>query len=110
MKYLSMLTAMVLMLFLVGCATVEVPQATGGSRADGVVRLSYQYGLFQKPRVQWGRAHATAKARCEAWGYSDAQRFGGEVKHCEARNGYGNCTEVLVTVPYQCTGNPRKRE
>lgn len=91
-------------LILAGCATPKVMQATGGSRADGTVDMSYEYGLFQKPVVNMAAAETTATQRCKAWGYTAAEPFGGQLKHCNAYNGYGNCVDVLVTVKYQCTG------
>ena len=33
---------------------------TGGSRSDGTVRLSFEYGAFEKPHVDWDQATATA--------------------------------------------------
>lgn len=92
-------------LTLAACATPEVLQATGGSRADGTVSLSFEYGLFQKPVVDWNQANATAAQRCAAWGYSSADRFGGVINRCEQYNQYG-CILTLVTVNYQCTGHP----
>jgi hypothetical protein len=91
-------------LILVGCATPEVMQATGGSRADGTVDLSYEYGIFQQPIVDMNAAIVTATNRCQAWGYTAAEPFGGQINHCNQMNGYGQCLDMLVTVKYQCTG------
>jgi hypothetical protein len=77
--------------------------ATGGSRADGTVNLSYEYGMFQKPIVNTQLAQVNAAQKCQAWGYTDAQAFGGGLRQCEERNEYG-CIRTLVTVTYQCTG------
>jgi len=85
-----------------GCASVKTLQATGGSRADGVIALSYEYGMFEKPQINWNQAQTTAATRCEAWGYQSAEAFGGSTSQCQARNGYGNCLRYLVTVKYQC--------
>lgn len=84
------------------CAAIKVPQATGGSKADGIVELSYTYGGFEKPDVQWDQALISAQQRCEAWGYSKADAFGGTTSQCQAMSGYG-CTSFLVTAKYQCT-------
>src|SRR4051812_37813466 len=91
--------------FLNACSTEKVAKATGGSRADGTVELSYQFGMFQVPKVDWANAQATASERCHVWGYTDAQKFGGEVHHCEQMGSYG-CELMTVTVRYQCTGHP----
>jgi hypothetical protein len=93
--------------FLITSCTVQkdlVP--TGGSRADGTVNLSYEYGLFEKPQVDLPKATAVAMQRCAAWGYTGAEPFGGQMNKCEAFDGYGDCTRTLVTVTYQCTGTP----
>lgn len=89
---------------LTACAAPMVMQATGGSRADGTVDLSYEYTLFQKPVVDMTMATATASDRCRAWGYTNAEPFGGQINHCNQFNGYGNCLDMLVTVKYQCAG------
>lgn len=89
-----------------GCATVKTLQPTGGSRADGTVELSYAFGMLEVPQVQWAQGDADAATRCAAWGYSGAERFGGEKRHCQQSDLYGNCTSVMVTITYQCTGRP----
>ncbi len=104
MKLFAIATYAAAILSLSACATPETLQATGGSRADGTVNLSYEYGMFQKPVVDMNLALVTAQARCKAWGYTDAQAFGGQINHCQQFNGYGNCLNMLVTVTYQCTG------
>jgi hypothetical protein len=104
MNYSVHIVSAALVSLVAGCATVKVPQATGGSRSDGVVDLSYEYGMFEKPQVDWGQAASVARERCAAWGYTDAQPFGGAKSECQAFNGYGNCVRQLVTVSYQCTG------
>lgn len=86
-----------------GCATNVVPVATGGSRSDATVQLSYEYGLFQQPVVDTEQAQASALQRCRVWGYSGADAFGGQRSTCEEFSNLG-CTRTLVTVEYQCTG------
>ena len=88
-----------------GCTSVKTLQATGGSRSDGVIELSYQYGMFEKPQVQWEQGLITATSRCEAWGYQGAEAFGGTTSQCQAYNGYGNCVRQHVTAKYQCLGS-----
>lgn len=86
------------------CATTKTLQAVGGSRADGVVRLAYTYGMFEKPNVDTAAALQTAKSRCAVWGFTDAEPFGGAMQQCLAMGQYG-CTQTQVTVEYQCTGS-----
>jgi hypothetical protein len=91
---------------LAGCATQKELVPTGGSRADGTVHLSYEVGMFEKPVINWDAGKNAATQRCNAWGYSSAEPFGGQTSRCEAFNGYGNCIRSLVTVTYQCEGAP----
>jgi hypothetical protein len=88
-----------------GCAVQKTMEATGGSRADGTVKLSYEFGLFQQPQVDMAQGTAAALRRCNSWGYTGAEPFGGQTKVC---NGYGSgsCNSWLVTVEFQCTGTP----
>lgn len=88
---------------LAGCATVSTMTATGGSRADGVVRLSYEVGMFDKVNIDEAEALRTAQARCQTWGYRDAEAFGGATRQCQSSGTYG-CNMWLVTKEYQCTG------
>jgi len=93
-------------MLITGCVSQKELMSTGGSRSDGTVNLSFEYGMFEKPQVDWNQANAEAAQRCSTWGYSGAERFGGNMQKCEAVNGYGNCMRWLVTVTYQCTGAP----
>ena len=88
---------------LTGCSTVSQMAATGGSRADGVVRLSYEYGAFNKVSIDEATALETARQRCHTWGYKDAEAFGGVTRQCNGSNMYG-CVHWVVTKEYQCTG------
>ena len=99
MKRTFILCAVVM---LMGCTSHKVLQATGGSRADATIDLSYSYGIFEKPVVDWESALMTAEQRCTSWGYRTAQPFGGQMSYCQAYNTYGNCLRYLVTVTYQC--------
>ena len=47
----------------VGCAVTKIPVPTGGSRSDGTVQLSYEYGLFQVPKVDWNSAKGSSQRR-----------------------------------------------
>ena len=91
---------------LAGCATVSQMTATGGSRADGIVRLSYEAGRFDKVRIDEADALRTAQARCRTWGYKDAEAFGGITRQCQASAGLYGCGRWLVTKEYQCIGAP----
>ena len=105
-KLLVCATAVLAAVLVAGCATQKELVPTGGSRADGTVNLSFEYGMFEKPVVNWNAAMDAATHRCSAWGYRSAEPFGGQTTRCEAVNGYGNCVRWLATVTYQCAGAP----
>ena len=92
---------------LVGCATPKTWMDVGGSRADGVVRLVYEYGGFEKPVVDDAAGLALATHRCTAWGYAGAEPFGAQLRECIASNAYG-CIHWRVTAVCQCVGTPAK--
>ena len=86
---------------LAGCETIKVPMATGGSRADGIITMAYEYGMFQKPMVDWTQSDNTATRRCQRWGYATAERFEGTLSQCTYFGQYG-CERWRVTTEYQC--------
>jgi hypothetical protein len=100
MKY--KLALVVTVAILAGCATVTQMEATGGSRSDGIVKLSFEYGMFDKVELDQTTALQTARKRCAVWGYTDADPFGGVVRQCQARGSFG-CAHWFVTREYQCT-------
>ena len=91
-------------LSLVGCATPVQKQwsATGGSKSDGTIKLSYQSTLYEKPILDESQALSLAKARCKSWGYSNVEAFGGVITQCQNMDAYLGCTDQLVTKEYQC--------
>ncbi len=92
-------------LLISACAVNKTPIPTGGSRADGIIELSYEVGMFEDPVVDWLSADKSASKRCQAWGYKQAEAFEGLKTECQAYNGYGNCVQTLVTANYQCIGS-----
>lgn len=88
-----------------GCATPKQLSATGGSRADGTVKMSFEYGPFEVPQLDGSQGEAVATHRCAAWGYTGAEPFGGASKRCIDVSG-GGCDRWQVTYEYQCTGTP----
>ena len=87
-----------------GCATTKDWAATGGSRSDGVVRLSYELGEFEKPQLNEQQAIEIATQRCKTWGYSGAEAFGGVTRQCNQGGGFAGCSRWMITKEYQCTG------
>jgi len=90
---------------LTACAAQKQMTPTGGSRADGTVKLTYEYGKFEQPQVDKAQGLRAAKAKCAAWGYSSAEPFGGSTKICTAPSNNG-CNAWQVTTEYQCIGSP----
>jgi YecR-like lipoprotein len=90
---------------LASCATTKEFTATNGSRADGTVTLSYEYGLFESPQENQEQGITLASSTCAGWGYSSSQPFG-EIQQCNGVNGYGRCVHWMVTRRYQCVGSP----
>lgn len=104
MKNAKIITALLAVsLGLAACATAKTWSATGGSRSDGTVRLSYTYGMFEAPTVDEVAGQAVALQRCRVWGYSGAEAFGGVTQTCN-QMGSSGCLEFLVTKEYQCLG------
>jgi hypothetical protein len=104
MKFFSSSIAVAMIaLLLQGCATQKTMVPTGGSKADGTVKLSYEFGMFEAPKVDMRQGTSAANKRCASWGYTGAEPFGGQTKTCTANSG-GSCNNWLVTVEFQCTG------
>ncbi|WP_242638492.1 YecR family lipoprotein [Pantoea ananatis] len=95
------------LIVLSGCAAKKQMVPTGGSKSDGTVRMSYSYGMFEKPVIDPQQGMTAAKARCSAWGYNGAEAFGGFTSQCSQPSSSG-CMQTTVTVEYQCTGDLKK--
>lgn len=86
-----------------GCAVKVDWAASGGSRADGTIELSYEAGDFQQAVLDESQAHGIAAQRCKAWGYTGTEAFGAVTRKCIAMSGLG-CARWLYTKKYQCLG------
>jgi hypothetical protein len=93
-------------LLLASCATTKEFEATNGSRSDGTVALSYEYGMLESPREDQEQGATLAASTCAGWGYSGTQPFGGETHQCNAVDPNVGCVRWLVTRRYQCLGSP----
>jgi YecR-like lipoprotein len=105
---LTCIVAAVTFVGVLGCAAKKDLVATGGSRADGTVDLSYELGLYEKPQIDQTQGLTIARQRCGAWGYADAEPFGGEKRQCQQFYG-SNCIRWFVTLTYQCLGGGIRR-
>ena len=82
-----------------------IPASTSGSRADGIVEMSYTYSESAPRPVDWASATVEAQRRCNAWGYARTEAFAGEKRTCEV---YGEgafatvCLRGTATRNFQC--------
>ncbi|WP_025128235.1 YecR family lipoprotein [Pseudomonas sp. PH1b] len=84
-----------------GCATPKQWEATGGSKTDGVVQVSYEQGQFENGQSTAAQGLATATERCKVWGYKNAEQSGSEKSICKTM-GQFNCLQTTVTQDYLC--------
>ena len=103
MKIICIVSFMVVLIS--GCTAKKDWVATGGSRADGIMKLSYEYRSFETPEVNEQQAIKMATERCARWGYTSAEAFGGVVRTC-TRESWGRI--CMVTKEYQCLGDLEK--
>ena len=75
---------------------------TNGSKADGSITMSYDYGAMEQPEVQWEDANIRADQYCKSWGYTGHQYFDPEITPI-AYNAYGSPIRWRVTYKCQCT-------
>ncbi|KQZ78353.1 hypothetical protein ASD55_17380 [Rhodanobacter sp. Root561] len=106
MRFITLLVVSSIVLTVAGCATQKELLVTGASRADGIVKLSYERNEFQRVSYDPEKAQELAAQKCMAWGYSGAEALGSEESNCLSRRGFGNCGDRQVTIAYQCTGAP----
>jgi len=78
--------------------------ATGGSKADGVINLSYEFSNLEMPVVDKNQGKMQAEKRCIDWGYAGAKQFDETVSYCINPSNAG-CQLWRTTLMYQCTGS-----
>lgn len=88
-----------------GCTTTKHWAATGGSRSDATVTLSYEVGEFEKAQVSESAAISLAGRRCRSWGYAGAEAFGGITRSCIQFGGFSGCSLWLISKEFQCSGD-----
>jgi len=103
MKKITLAAVVLATLLSTGCAVQKDWSATGGSKSDGTIKLSYQVGMFEAAEVSEEQGINLATKRCSAWGYTNAEAFGGSTQVCTSPSSSG-CNIWLVTKEYQCTG------
>ena len=99
MRNIILTTAIIVLVS--GCAAQKNWGSSGGSKADGTVKMAYTYGMFEVPKTNEQQATSLATARCKAWGYTSASPFDFVNKKCQSMTQNG-CAQWLVTKEYQC--------
>ena len=93
-------------MLLAGCVSVPKQwQPSGGSKADGVVKVAYEVLDVEVAQPSEQQALDAATQSCTAWGYASAQPFGLESKTCNiyyGTHGSSSCKSWVVSKPYQC--------
>ena len=84
-----------------GCTVTVVPVATGGSRSDGIVKMSYEFSPITIPQVDQTAAIRKAAQYCKNWGYDTAEPFDAGLTSCSQPSAFG-CDMHLTTIEYQC--------
>lgn len=91
-----------------GCSVTKEYAATGGSKADGIIKLSYEVSKYQVPQVNEQQGLTLARKKCNGWGYSDAEALGGVQRACNEPT-LTSCANWIVTKEYQCIGGQEKK-
>jgi hypothetical protein len=90
------------LLALSACAVVKVPEISSINQDAGKIAVAYDYGLFQKPEVNWNTTLATASAQCRAWHYQDAVQSVAPQTDCVQNDQNGRCNSWKVQALYDC--------
>src|SRR5271168_5467677 len=94
---------------LASCATThKFEEMAGESQANGVVILSYKFGMFGAAHGDNEQGDALATSNCTGCGYSGAIRYG-ENEQCLTQDWgipdlFVACSENLVKRSYHCLG------
>lgn len=96
-----------------GCASPEpivvTPHATGGSKANGTVEMTYEYYRSEEPKLDRKATEAKALERCRVWGYDGAEAFDAVLHECLSSDNYG-CIHFRGTLDFQCTNTGGQTE
>lgn len=93
---------LLMILFISGCAVVKTPTISGVDQDNGQIKMSYNYGLFERPDVKWNETLDSASAQCKNWGYIDAQQSTGPQTNCIKEDQKGSCISWQVDSLYKC--------
>lgn len=94
--------ALVFALALSACTVPKQAVPVTGSRSDGTVEMAVEWGAFETPQINWEQARMEAAAKCQVWGYKNAEAFGAERRQCVMMTPDGICATWRATVNFQC--------
>ncbi len=92
---------LILILIFSSCNVTKHLNVIGGSKADAVVEMAYEYSWPNKASLSWDGAEEKAINTCIEWGYRSAKRFESPKRDC-INQGEKGCLSWRVTWQYQC--------
>ena len=95
---------------LTACATPSPVRVSNGDRSQGMVTLSYDYNVTQKPSINWRQGLQEAVARCQQWGYGTAIPTDKTSKTCTAKTQGGDCIAWRLSTDFQCTAKTQQQQ
>jgi len=101
-RFFTILLAIAASGAIAGCTTSKQWNVSGGEKAAGLVRVSYEFPEAHEPALSEKAAQQLAEHRCEGWGYDDAEPIAGQLRQCSNMDD-GSCNLWTVTREFQCT-------
>ncbi|BAJ01946.1 YecR-like lipofamily protein [Shewanella violacea] len=95
------LIALAIVLATSGCVGKKDWQAAGGSKAEGIIKLSYTFSGNRNPQADDEQALKVAEERCQLWGFTGARPFQFVDVRCQRTHG-ASCGTHIVTKAFQC--------
>lgn len=93
------------LLTLTACAQdnrVVQPSLGIGNRADGIVAMSSITSIYQPVTPDLLLAAEQAGSQCRSWGFGGRPVFAGSKEFCPVYDGWGRCSQTIVTRYYSC--------
>lgn len=86
-----------------GCATSS-NHAPAETSSDSIVTVNQVYTGTEEQALDTGQANSVALKKCQARGYTNAEKLGPEQQTCTRYTGYYACFYHQVDQQYQCSG------
>lgn len=94
---------------LTACVSPSPVRVAGGDQSQGVVTLSYDYNVTQKPSIDWQQALQEAATQCHQWGYGGVIPTDKTSKSCKTRTDGGDCIAWTLSAKFQCTAKAQQQ-